>query len=57
MRWLFSFALVALLGIAQALSSTGNRLLVVLEDLGDKSKYSKFWTDLESELLVMRTGD
>ena len=42
-------ALLALLGFAQALSVTGNRLLVVLEELGEKNKYSKFWNDLECE--------
>ncbi len=49
MRWLLSFFLLTLLGIVQALSSTGNRLLVVIEEAAEKSKYSKFWTDLEGE--------
>lgn len=50
MRWLFSILALALLGFVQALSSTGNRLLVVIDELGDKNKYSKFWGDLECEL-------
>jgi hypothetical protein len=32
-----------------AVSSSGSRLLVVLEDAAEKSKYSKFWTELEGE--------
>lgn len=48
MRWILSFLLLGLLGIVQALSSSGNRLLVVLEDLAEKDKYSKFIGDLES---------
>jgi len=47
MRWLFSFLLLALLGVVQALSSSGNRLLVVLEELAEKDKYSEFWKDLQ----------
>jgi oligosaccharyltransferase complex subunit beta len=48
MRWLFSFLLLALLGVVQALSSSGARLLVVLEELAEKDKYSEFWEDLQS---------
>ncbi|KAF2398011.1 Dolichyl-diphosphooligosaccharide-protein glycosyltransferase 48kDa subunit [Trichodelitschia bisporula] len=47
MRWLSSFLLLAVAGIASALSASGNRLLVVLEDAGEKDKYSQFWTELE----------
>ena len=47
MRWLLSFLLVSLLGLAQALSSSGNRLLVVIEEAAEKAKYSQFWGDLE----------
>ena len=47
MRWLFSFLLLALLGVVQALSSSGARLLVVLEELTEKDKYSEFWEDLQ----------
>lgn len=46
MRWLFSLLLLGLLGLAQALSYTGNRLLVVLEEAAEKDKYSTFWADL-----------
>lgn len=51
MRWLFSILLLALLGAVQALSSSGSRLLVVLEDLAEKDKYSEFVGDLECEYL------
>ena len=47
MRWLLSFLLFALLGIVHAISSSGNRLLVVNEEPAEKDKYSKFWADLE----------
>ncbi|KAI9828279.1 MAG: hypothetical protein M1819_006617 [Sarea resinae] len=36
------------LGLVHALSSTGNRLLVVIEELAEKERYSKFWNDLEA---------
>ena len=47
MRWLLSFLLVGLLGLVQALSSSGSRLLVVIEEAAEKDKYSKLWGDLE----------
>ena len=49
MRWLLSFLLLTLLSLVQALSSSGNRLLVVIEEASEKSKYSKFWNDLEGD--------
>lgn len=51
MLWLFSFLLLALLGAVQALSSSGSRVLVVLEDAADKAKYSHFLEDLEGMFL------
>jgi hypothetical protein len=47
MRSLVLSILLALLGVVQAISSTGNRLLVVLEDESQKASFSKFWSDLE----------
>ncbi|KAL8841204.1 MAG: hypothetical protein Q9170_000993 [Blastenia crenularia] len=38
---------LALAGLAQSLSSSGSRLLVVSEQPAEKEKYSKFWDDLE----------
>lgn len=49
MRGLITFVLLALFGVVSALSSAGNRLLVVLEEESEKSLYSQFWSDLESE--------
>lgn len=44
----FLLSLLALLvaGIANAVSASGNRLLVVLDDLAEQDKYSKFFGDL-----------
>jgi hypothetical protein len=47
MRRLLSFLLLGLLSLTQALSSSGNRLLVVIEEAAEKDKYSQFWGDLE----------
>ena len=47
MRWCLSVLLFCFLAVAHALSSSGNRLLVVLEDADDKGLYSTFWGDLE----------
>ncbi|KAJ4356765.1 oligosaccharyl transferase glycoprotein complex, beta subunit [Didymosphaeria variabile] len=48
MRWLFSFLLLALLGAVQALSSSGQRLLVILDEEAEKEKYSVLLEDLSS---------
>ncbi|KAL8893232.1 MAG: hypothetical protein Q9192_005471, partial [Flavoplaca navasiana] len=46
---LLVLVLLALSSVVHALSSTGNRLLVVTDDSAiDKEKYSTFWRDLES---------
>jgi oligosaccharyltransferase complex subunit beta len=50
MRWIFSFLLVWLAGVVAALSASGNRLLVVLEETSEKDKYSGLWKDLEGML-------
>ena len=50
MRSLLSVLLLCFASIAAALSSSGSRLLVVLEDAAEKSKYSKFWKQLEGIL-------
>jgi oligosaccharyltransferase complex subunit beta len=55
MLWLFSFLLLALLGAVQALSASGSRLLVVLEDAAEKDKYSKFLGDLEARGFHVKT--
>ncbi|KAK4502638.1 hypothetical protein PRZ48_006064 [Zasmidium cellare] len=40
--------LLGLLSFVSALSASGSKLLVVIEDEADKGKYSQFWTDLEN---------
>ena len=47
MRWPFFSLFLTLLGIVQALSTTGSRLLIIVEEAADKAKYSTFWGDLE----------
>ena len=46
MRWLFSLLFITALHSVQALSSSGSRLLVVIEDTAEQGKYSKLWGDL-----------
>ncbi|KAF7192691.1 Dolichyl-diphosphooligosaccharide--protein glycosyltransferase subunit wbp1 [Pseudocercospora fuligena] len=40
--------LLGLLSFVSALSAAGSKLLVIIEDDADKSKYTQFWTDLEN---------
>ncbi|KAI2632887.1 Dolichyl-diphosphooligosaccharide--protein glycosyltransferase subunit WBP1 [Xylaria nigripes] len=47
MRSLVSFLVLFLVVAVQAISSSGNRLLVILEDVAEKDGYSKFLSDLE----------
>lgn len=47
MRSLFSFLAFVSAAVVSALSTSGNRLLVVLEDVAEKENYSKFLGDLE----------
>jgi len=56
MRLLLSLLLLGLLGVASALSASGNRLLVVLEELAEKEKYGKFFGDLKGELAAWGAG-
>ena len=39
--------LVGLISVASAISAAGNKLLVVIGDEAEKSRYSQFWADLE----------
>ncbi|KAI9732924.1 MAG: oligosaccharyl transferase glycoprotein complex, beta subunit [Claussenomyces sp. TS43310] len=48
MRWSPTLLLLGWLSVVTALSSSGNRLMVVLEELAEKTKYSKFFGDLEA---------
>lgn len=54
MRWLF-FLLFLGHCLVDALSSSGNRLLVVLEDLSEQDRYSTFFKDLEGKKLYKYT--
>ena len=47
MRWFFSILFLTLAASINALSSTGSRLLIVIEEAAEKEKYSQFWGDLE----------
>lgn len=53
MRWLLSFLVLGFLTAVNALSSSGNRLLVVLDDPAEKDIFSTFWSDLESEFMLV----
>ena len=53
MRWLISCFLLASAGLVQALSSSGSRLLVVLEEAADKALFSQFSGDLEGQTALV----
>ncbi len=46
MRSLSSFLVFLFAAAVSALSTSGNRLLVILEDVAEKENYSKFLGDL-----------
>jgi len=47
MRPILLGLLLGLLSFVSALSAVGGKLLVIIEDESERSKYSTFWTDLE----------
>lgn len=49
MKFLLSSLLLLLAAVAHAVSSTGDRLLTIWEDVEEKKLYSKFIGDLEGE--------
>ncbi|KAF1985424.1 oligosaccharyl transferase subunit beta [Aulographum hederae CBS 113979] len=49
MQWLLSLLLLGLVSIVSASSSSGSKLLVVLDDTAEKDSYSQFWGDLEEK--------
>ena len=51
MRWLINLLLLTLTGLVQSLSTSGTRLLAVLEDSSEKPLYSTFWKDLEGTIV------
>ncbi|MCJ1439177.1 oligosaccharyl transferase glycoprotein complex, beta subunit [Xylographa pallens] len=46
MRWLLTLLLISVSSLVHGLSSSGSRLLVVIEEAADQEKYSQFWSDL-----------
>ena len=46
MKSLVSVLVLLFVAVAQALSSTGNRVLAIFEDVSEKATYSKFLGDL-----------
>ncbi|KAI9676043.1 MAG: oligosaccharyl transferase glycoprotein complex, beta subunit [Caeruleum heppii] len=48
MRSFLSLVVLVCVVAVQAISTTGNRLLVVLEETEGKGRFSKFWGDLEA---------
>lgn len=48
MRSLLSLAVLVLATVVSAISTTGDRLLVVLDDAAEQAGYSKFLGDLKS---------
>ena len=54
MRCFFSVLLFTLFSVIHGLSSTGSRLLVVIEETADKPKYSQFWGDLEGVFSISK---
>lgn len=59
MRLSLSVVISALAAATSALSTTGSRLLVVLDDVADKAAYGQFFGDLAGEfpLFLIRDGD
>ena len=49
MRWLFQWLLLCLAACVHCLSSSGKRLLAVIEESSEIDKYSQFWDDLRGE--------
>lgn len=53
MRALLNAVAILFVAAVSAVSTTGNRLLVILNDVTDKDLYSKFLGDLKSEFVVL----
>ena len=50
LRILAALLLGAFVSCVTSISAQGSRLLVVLEDEAEKSKYGQFWLDLEGTI-------
>src|SRR3569833_1207268 len=54
MKSFTSFLVLLLAAVVQAVSSSGNRLVAIFDDLSDKASYSKFLGDLEGVYSPLR---
>jgi hypothetical protein len=54
MRWLLGLLLLGCLSLVRGLSSSGDRLLVVIEEAAEQSKYSLLWSDLKGASYLVR---
>jgi hypothetical protein len=52
MRWFLSFLFLGFWAAVHALSTSGTRLLVVLEDKPEQDLYSIFWKDLKGVVFL-----
>lgn len=50
MRSFSTLVVLALAAVVSAVSTAGNRLLVIADDVAEKALYSKFLADLTGEL-------
>ena len=57
MHWPWIFTVYLLFQAVNCLSSSGSRLLVVVEEAAEKSRYSKFWGDLEGKVCHVAMAD
>lgn len=53
MRWCLALLVCCFLAAVNALSSSGSRLLVVLDDTAEKGIYSTLWSDLEGNSALL----
>jgi hypothetical protein len=53
MRSLVSVLVLVLATVVSAISSAGDRLLAIVDDVADKAKYSTFLGDLESAFVLL----
>lgn len=58
MRSIYSFISLFVISfltiLASATSTTGNRVLILLDSLTDVDKYTQFWDQLQSNVFVQR---
>lgn len=50
MRSFLNLAVLAFAALTSAVSTTGDRLLVIADDVAEKATYSKFFADLTGKL-------